>query len=395
MQVLVVEDDMGHLRMLERLLSQAQYEILTATDGVEAVSVFRENRPQLVIADWMLPAMDGLQLCKYVRSQPWSGYVYYMMMTGVSERSRVVEALDAGADGFLQKPIDPQELLARIRAAERIIQLEARLASDSGNSAERTHSPSAAAVAAADEFLGLIGHELRTPLAALRGMSEFLLSDDAREMNEFDLFLRNIHDEVLRMAGTVEQLLEAARINSGRAKWNWSLFGLQAVCEDALDSVRVLVDRAQVNVECAVIPPGTTMHGDADAIRRLILNLARNAQKHTCSGTIRVDVRTLHDSSEAWVQISVSDTGAGIAPEIADQLGDAFALNSGSVGTSQESGTGLGLAICKGIVAAHGGSMRIRSQEGQGTTVIVHLRAHLPEPASVPAMMTLGLSGRS
>ena len=80
--------------------------------------------------------------------------------------------------------------------------------------------------------------------------------------------------------------------------------------------------------------------------------------------------------------IQVSDTGDGIAPEIRDKLGEAFALNSGSVGSSYVRGAGLGLAICKGIAAAHGGSISVQSTPGEGSTFTVRLRSDLPEPCA-------------
>jgi signal transduction histidine kinase len=85
------------------------------------------------------------------------------------------------------------------------------------------------AVAGMEQVLGVVGHELRTPLAGMRAISEFLLTEDARRMLEWDLFLRNLHDEVVRMSDTVDALLEAARLNSGRARWNWSHFTLETV----------------------------------------------------------------------------------------------------------------------------------------------------------------------
>jgi signal transduction histidine kinase len=159
------------------------------------------------------------------------------------------------------------------------------------------------------------------------------------------------------------------------------------------------------------------MRGDADAVRRLVLNLAGNARKHTDAGTIHVAVRGFREGGEVsteltvpstetgepgsslgtqhsvlstprtgreWVEITVRDTGRGIPPDIAARLGEAFALNAGVVGANHVQGTGLGLSICKAIVAAHGGTMRIESAPGAGTTVTARLRADLDGPAANP-----------
>jgi signal transduction histidine kinase len=122
------------------------------------------------------------------------------------------------------------------------------------------------------------------------------------------------------------------------------------------------------------------MFGDADALRRLILNLVSNSRKYTQAGSIDVHIYTRRSTTERWIEIRVIDTGAGIPPEIVNRLGEPFALNSGAVGDNYVSGTGLGLSICKTVAAAHGGSIQFESNSGAGTTVTVALRADLTEP---------------
>jgi PAS domain S-box-containing protein len=232
------------------------------------------------------------------------------------------------------------------------------------------------AVSAMEGVLGVVGHELRTPLAGLRAMSEFLLTDGATQSKECEQMLSGINEEVVRMSETVNDLLEAARLNSGLAKWKWSKFELGPVCNDALDPIRPLVDEAAVRLECD-IEPGCVMRGDADAVRRLVTNLVSNARRFTTAGSIRVSAKLVNEDGQCWAKVSVSDTGAGIPPEIRDRLGEAFALNAGLVGPNHVSGTGLGLAICKGIALAHGGALSIQSELGKGTTVVARLRADL------------------
>lgn len=245
---------------------------------------------------------------------------------------------------------------------------------------ERNHLRDA--VQTLERTLGIIGHELRTPLAGVRAMAEFLLHEETRESQEAETFLGPIKDEVVRMAGMVNDLLEVARLNSGTARWNWSEVPMVQACEAAMNTVRPLVDQAKVTLTLQVNPPDLTMNGDQNAIRRLVLNLLNNARKHTPEGSISVRARKVHPDNQDWVQFEVSDTGKGISPEVAGRLGVAFALNSGVVGENHVQGSGLGLAICKGIVAAHGGTISVRTAPGEGTTVTILLRRDLTEPAS-------------
>jgi signal transduction histidine kinase len=237
---------------------------------------------------------------------------------------------------------------------------------------ERNHLKES--VTAMEQVLGVVAHELRTPLAGLRSISEFLLMPEAKELAEWDTFLMSMNSEITRMAEMVNSLLEAARLNSGVATWHWGTVNFATICAEALDVVRPLVDQSQLTLISSCDPEDLQGNGDPEAIRRLVVNLVNNAAKYTPCGSVSVTCRKLDHES---IELRVTDTGKGISPTIATRLGQPFALNSGSVGANYIQGTGLGLAICKGIAAAHGGHMVIESSPGKGTTVIVHLRSNL------------------
>jgi signal transduction histidine kinase len=234
-----------------------------------------------------------------------------------------------------------------------------------------------------ERMLGVVAHELRTPLAGMRITSEFLLDEKAHGTGDWRPLLAGLHEEAVRMGDTVDNLLEAARLNSGQARWNWGRFALGEVCRDAMESVRPLIDESKVRLTWSAAPADLEMGGDAGAVRRLILNLLSNARKHTADGGIHLSAQQEQGEDGRRVRLVVRDSGAGISPEIINRLGKAFALNSGAVGSEALGGTGLGLGICKGIAAAHGGYLRIESPAGQGTAISAILRADLPGPAAV------------
>jgi signal transduction histidine kinase len=237
------------------------------------------------------------------------------------------------------------------------------------------------AAARMDEVLGILGHELRTPLASLRAITELLLDCRSRNTPEFDEFLAAIGGETARMNDIVDNLLEAARLNSGRARWNWGTVSLQDVCSEAVEVIRPQLDGAAVALACTVNPPSAEMAGDPGAIRRLLINLLANAGKHTDRGRIDLSARFRPDPAGTfWVELSVSDTGDGMKPAILERLGHAFALNSGVIGDRHVKGSGLGLFICRGIAAAHGGVIHVDSKYGVGTIMTTRLRADLPGP---------------
>ena len=129
MKVLAVDDDRMTMRTLLRLLGKFGYEAMSATNGTDALRLFLEHRPQIMITDWMMPEMEGPTVVKTIRALTESQYTYIIMLTSRQEKEDVLAGLLAGVDEFIVKPIDPDQLRARLRVAKRIISLQESLAS--------------------------------------------------------------------------------------------------------------------------------------------------------------------------------------------------------------------------------------------------------------------------
>lgn len=128
MKILVAEDDRVTRELTSRLLRNWGYEVLTAADGRAALEILRgPETPRLALLDWMMPLMDGPQLCRELRTNPLAAYVYVVLLTSKGGKQDVVEGLESGADDFLTKPFDSEELKARLRAGTRVLELEDRL----------------------------------------------------------------------------------------------------------------------------------------------------------------------------------------------------------------------------------------------------------------------------
>jgi putative two-component system response regulator len=126
MRILIVDDNKIALTVLRSALEQDGHEVVAATDGNQALSLLRANPCGLVISDWEMPHMDGIELCRAIRSEDLLGYVYVILLTGHNLPDEKVQGLRAGADDFIAKPFNPPELLARVQTAERILSLETR-----------------------------------------------------------------------------------------------------------------------------------------------------------------------------------------------------------------------------------------------------------------------------
>src|ERR1700737_1615827 len=128
MRILIAEDDAVQRRLLESCLTKWTHEVVLAQDGTEAWSILQtEAPPLLAILDWMMPGMDGLQICQELRRSPDRPYVYVLLLTAKSKKQDLLPALEAGADDYLAKPFDAQELRARLETGMRILRLQEQL----------------------------------------------------------------------------------------------------------------------------------------------------------------------------------------------------------------------------------------------------------------------------
>lgn len=126
LQILVVDDDEISRDLIEFTLTEAGYRVRAVADGREALAVLRDGECRLVISDWDMPHVSGIELCRSVRGADFEGYVYMILLTGNAGPAEIVEGMTAGADDFIAKPFNPSELVVRVRAGERILGLETR-----------------------------------------------------------------------------------------------------------------------------------------------------------------------------------------------------------------------------------------------------------------------------
>jgi diguanylate cyclase (GGDEF)-like protein len=126
-KVLLVDDDPAMLRLVGKWLEAAGYQVVKASDGRVATELIVEERPSILLTDWEMPNMDGIELCQWVRAQHFSTYLYTIILTARSDSEDMLKALEAGADDFVKKPVDRHELLARMRSGSRVTQLERQI----------------------------------------------------------------------------------------------------------------------------------------------------------------------------------------------------------------------------------------------------------------------------
>ena len=388
MRVLIAEDEPVSRRLLQSYLQKWGYEVTVAQDGDEAWQLFEAGDTPIVITDWMMPGLDGLELIRRIRGAPRTGYVVTILLTARAQKEDLVEGMEAGADDFLTKPFDRDELRVRLRAAERIIGLEQSLAEQN-----RMLRETQAALVQTEKLASLgrlaagVAHEINNPIAyvtnnlavlrrdtqaALAALDAYRRGDGAeaaRVEKEADLayfyqtFAR-MCDKTLeglhRVRDIVRNLRDFARLDEAEFKEA----DLNAAVETTIEIVGFQARERGVRVDTAFEPlPPVLCH--PGKVNQVFLNLLVNAiQASEPGGAVVIRTR----AEAAGVVVEVRDDGCGIRPEHRSKLFEPF-FTTKPVGQ----GTGLGLSVSFGIVRDHGGAIEVESEVGRGSTFRVRL----------------------
>jgi len=177
MKILIADDDSVSRLLLCSALTRLGHEVQEAANGVEAWKAWREGDFSFVISDWIMPDLDGLELCRRIRAEQRLRYTYIILLTARSGKIDYLEAMDAGADDFLSKPLERKGFAARVRVAERILELHARLCHTNAQLERRVMERTAeleTALHVRNDFLSRASHELRTPLGHVLGFAQLL-----------------------------------------------------------------------------------------------------------------------------------------------------------------------------------------------------------------------------
>jgi signal transduction histidine kinase len=225
------------------------------------------------------------------------------------------------------------------------------------------------------EFLANMSHELRTPLNAIIGFSEVLTDRMFGDLNEKqEEYLKDIYSSGTHLLSLINDILDLSKIEAGRMELELTDFHLPTALDSALTLVRERAGRRGIALHLSVDERLGQMRADERKVRQVVLNLLSNAIKFTPEGG-RIEVRAA--PKDGLVEVSVSDTGVGIAPEDQEAVFEEFR----QVGTADKKveGTGLGLTLCRKFVELHGGKIWVTSQVGVGSTFTFTIPVHRGE----------------
>ena len=375
--ILLVDDEPRNLDALEAILTDPAYRLLRAQDADAALRALLENDVAAIVLDIKMPGVSGFELAKMIKNTKRFRETPIVFLTAyLVDESDIITGYGAGAVDYLTKPVSPQilrhkvavfaELFRKTRAlAELNATLEARVAE---RTAELEKSEAALRTAAAqkDEFLAVLAHELRNPLAPLRNGLDLLLR---RHQGGSDSTLAAMNRQLDHMVRLIGDLLDISRISRGLLELQKARVDLPDLIRSTLESVRPLFDRKGQTLSL-VTEESIAVDADATRVAQILTNLLHNATKFTPGGgAVRVDV--VREGEDAVIQIA--DAGVGIPAEQLERIFDMFSRVPRHAGAA-EPGLGIGLALARRLADMHGGSLAAASQGvGRGTTFTLRL----------------------
>jgi len=364
-QLLVVDDLPDNSFLIQAILEEEGYQIEVEDNGKSALARIERTPPDLVLLDVMMPEMDGYEVTRRIRQNQDLPFIPILLITAYDQPS-LVKGLDIGADDFVRKPVEVDELLARVRS---LLRLKHTID-------ERDHI-----ARQREDFVSRLAHDLRTPLVAADRMLKLFLDGALGQlsptMQEAASALARSNQNLLEMVNT---LLQVYRYEAGRQTLNRQTVNLSELIQEVAQELHPLVAEKGLDLKLDLAVDTPTIQGDRLELRRVITNLLGNAIKFTDQGLIQIRLKPASTPAKQflfksqqpinWAVIEVEDTGSGISPE--DQL---KLFNRFQQGRHQRTGSGLGLHLSRYIVQAHQGEIEVHSELGKGSRFTVRLPA--------------------
>ena len=382
--LLVVDDEPDVVKSVKDLL-RLDYRVLGATRAKEAMDILANDEIHVVMTDQRMPEMTGVEFLKHVRGE--YPEAIRLLFTGYADIRAVIDAINQGCVyRYITKPWDPDELQTVIReAAERYDLIIERnrlvgLLQEQNRSLETANVELKRANELKQAFIQVASHELRTPLTILLGITR-LTADAVPSDSPVRPWVARIEQAAQRLQHLVNQIVNMLAAGQFEAIANRCTSDMIPLLNQAADDVRPFIELRHQHLEIALAPDLGTADVEAAKIRESVNHLLLNAIKFTKDGgRISLSAKPIDNA----IEIRVSDTGAGISPEAQERLFEpfftGFDVSRHSSGQYEfgRKGIGLGLSLVKAFVQMHGGTIRVESQLGSGTTFILQLPRKAP-----------------
>ena len=361
LKVLVVDDSMVFRKALSHTMRGIFSQIDTACDGVEAFEMIKEKPDyyDFLLTDHDMPNMNGTELTRKVRFELGLKGLPIVLVTATQDRNRILEFFGLGGTDCLTKPYIKEELHARVRAHIEKASLSTELKNTVNELKELNKEK--------DEFLATCSHDLKSPLGAIIGFTDFVMED--MEAGEAKDDLGRVLEAAKILGQLIDKISELHREQSSSKDLELEPLDLNDLVKNCVDISSALALRKGVSLKYKASSLLPKIMGSELDLTRVINNLVSNSLKFTeKGGAVEVVLKPMIDH----IHVAVVDNGVGMSQETLDDLFVKFKVSKR--GTMGEAGTGLGLMITKQIVEKHGGEINVESALGEGTSFSFDLK---------------------
>ncbi|MCX7920211.1 MAG: response regulator [bacterium] len=365
--VLVVDDIEQNVTLLEAYLKLEGYRVIKAYNGEEALQKVEQDPPDIILLDIMMPGIDGYEVCSRLKNDPKTQFIPIVMVTALQDIEDKIKGIEVGADDFISKPFNKEELFTRVKSLLRIKRLNDALQESYRTVAEQNQKLIELAQLK-DGLTHMIVHDLKNPLTAIMGYLRIVTSNMLGEVPEKQVKpLNDAYRNSEYLLNMIANLLDISRMEEGQLKLKYETFPLREIVEQNLESLKILAEPDNKTLSMDIpdnLPP---LNADKGLLYRVLTNLISNAIKHTYPNEGQVKVTASFNPQDQMIQVNVIDNGEGIPKEYQDKIFDKFTqVETKKLGKKFD--TGLGLTFCKLAIEAHGGRIWVESEPEKGST---------------------------
>lgn len=356
-KILIVDDIESNVLLLKVLLTSEKFNIVTASNGTQALSQVKEENPDLILLDVMMPDMSGFEVSQKLKENPETAHIPIIFLTALNSSSDIVKGFQAGGNDFISKPFNKKELVIRVNhqislvAAKRIIEAQTE-------ELKKT-------IIGRDRLYSVIANDLRSPMGSIKMVLNMLILNLPKD---------NINNNLYKLLTTANQTTENVfLLLDNLLKWTKSQIGDVKVVHQNIDMTEVVKELGEIYSIVASIknisfrieaPESQWVYADIDMIKTVLRNLINNAIKFSNQGS---EIIIKIEESDGMSIVSIKDSGCGIDKEDQKKLLHTDTHYS-TFGTNNEEGSGLGLLLCQVLVTKNGGKLWFTSEKDKGST---------------------------
>jgi two-component system sensor histidine kinase/response regulator len=347
-KILLVDDNPTNIAILEEMLSE-EYNLAAASTGEASLEIAPAFQPDLILLDIMMPGINGYETCRRIRAHTSLRHTKIIMVSAKAMLSERLQGYEAGADDYITKPFEEDELLAKVRVYMRL------------KSVEEVHQLKS-------DLLTLLRHETRTPLNGILAPVQMLLADKTMDDAERTMLLDMVQQSAKRLQGLLQKVITLSAMKARQWDFQCVPADLCAVARHAIYAVAAYASERDVTIEQR-LPDHAITRLDPEQIETVLSAILENAVRSSpLAGHVVVEVLC----DETCYRMTVTDQGAGIDADFLPHVFEEFAHTDIDHHTA---GHGLSLAIARQIMLAHNGTISVESTKGAGTVFTVLLPA--------------------